>query len=67
MLINDLNDETLLRAYQVSYGALQNISFEDFREKAISKSSLQSTAQPTPEETLAKVEKILNNTKWGAV
>lgn len=67
MLITELNDETLLRAYQVSYGALQNISFEEFKNKVTSKSSLQSTAQPTPEETLAKVEKILNNTKWEAV
>lgn len=66
MLINDLNDETLLRAYQVSYGALQNISFEEFKNKVIRKTSLQSTAQPTPEETLAKVENILNNTKWEA-
>lgn len=63
-LIDELNDETLLRAYQASYAALQNLSFEDFKKTAINKSKLQSTAQPTAEQTLAKVERILNNTKW---
>lgn len=68
MLIDELNDETLLRAYQVSYAALQNLSFEEFKRKAVnSVPFLQSTAQPTAEETLSKVEHFIDDYEWEVV
>jgi hypothetical protein len=59
------NDETLLRAYQASYAALQNIPFDEFKQRAVQMSAgLQSTAQPTVEEIHRKVERYIDQIQW---
>lgn len=61
-LIERQNDAALLEAYRTSYAALQNISFEDFKTRAISKMS---GVQETPEETLDRVEQMMSKyEKW---
>ena len=67
--MNKENDETLLRAYQASYAALQNIPFEDFKKHVARKSAgLQLNApQPTVEKVYEKVEKIIDGYRWEEV
>jgi hypothetical protein len=66
-LVNKESDETLLRAYEVSYAALQNIPFDDFKRRALQSAKVQSTAQPTAEEIHRKVEKIIDGNNWEEV
>lgn len=63
------NDETLLRAYQASYAALQNIPFSEYKRLVFQKSAgLQSNAQqPTAEKVFEKVEKIIDGYQWEEV
>jgi hypothetical protein len=62
------NDEALLRAYQASYAALQNITFNDFKIKASQKAGRTVKSSTTNvKETQKKVEQILNNNKWTEV
>lgn len=55
-LIERENDAALIEAYRTSYAALQNISFADFRDQALAKAS---GSEETPEETLDRVEKMM--------
>jgi hypothetical protein len=67
-LVTKTNDETLLRAYQVSYAALQNINFEEFKTRVMKKTAgLQSTAQPSIEEIHQKVKHYANDFRWKEV
>lgn len=67
-LINKTNDETLLRAYQASYAALQNLSYEDFKKKVAEKALLQSNANPqTTKQVFEKVEHYTEDYEWQEV
>lgn len=67
-LLNKENDEALLRAYQASYAALQNISFNDFKKKVNEKTGRAfKSSNLNVKETFKKVERILNNNKWTEV
>lgn len=65
------NTDILLRVYQASYMALRGVEFEEFKKSALlaaKESADRPTAEKkTPQEIEAKVEKILNNTKWEAI
>lgn len=67
-LLNKENDEALLRAYQASYAALQNISFNDFKKKVNEKTGRSfKSSNLNVKETFKKIEQILNNNKWTEV
>lgn len=63
-LVKEENDETLLRAYQISYAALQGISFADYKRRL----SLQNSGdKPTQTQVFEKVERIIDGYKWEEV
>lgn len=68
-LVEKENDETLLKAYQASYAAFQNINFADFKKRALEKASQGRYAaeQPKAEKVYEKVERYLNDFKWKEV
>lgn len=66
-LVTRENDETLLHAYQISYAALQNIPFDEFKRRVLEKEALQLTAKQTVKQIHNKVEHIIDDYTWGQV
>lgn len=67
-VINQENDEQLLRAYEASYAALQSIAFSDFKKQVFEKFS---TTSEYLEESALEIEKkvahFIDDYKWEAV
>lgn len=59
------NDATLLQAYQASYAALQNIPFNEFKERAKLGSGVH--VSQTVEEIHNKVEHFIDDYQWEEV
>ena len=62
-LVKKSNDEALLRAYEASYAAINNISFDDFKQR-VSLKLAAGGRQPTAEETHKKVQHYLDDYEW---
>ena len=62
-LVKKSNDEVLLRAYEASYAAINNISFDDFKQRVAQKLAA-GGRQPTAEETHKKVQHYLDDYEW---
>ena len=62
-LVEKSNDEALLRAYEVSYAALSNITLEDFKGRVAQKLA-SAGAQPTVEQVHEKVEHFIDDYVW---
>lgn len=63
-LVERENDEALLHAYQISYAALQNIPFDEFKWRVRQKAELQSAAASMPAQVHKKVEHIIDDFTW---
>ncbi len=66
-LVEKENDETLIRAYQASYAALNNISFNDFKRKVNEKIGAAKAPAQSVKAIHKKVENIINNNSWTEV
>lgn len=68
-VINQENDEQLLKAYEASYAALQSITFADFKERVCKKSlTTQPDSNPlSAEEIEEKVAHYIDDFTWEAV
>jgi hypothetical protein len=66
-LVEKENDETLIKAYQASYAALNNISFNDFKRKVNEKIGAAKAPAQSVEAIHKKVENIINNNSWTEV
>lgn len=62
-LVKKSNDEALLRAYEASYAAIADISFDEFK-KSVAQKLAAGGRQPTAEETHKKVEHYLDDYEW---
>ena len=62
-LVKKSNDEALLRAYEASYAAINNISFDVFKQR-VSLKLAAGGRQPTAEETHKKVQHYLDDYEW---
>lgn len=62
-LVKKSNDEALLRAYEASYAAINNISFDDFKQRVAQKLAAVGR-QTTAEETHKKVQHYLDDYEW---
>ena len=62
-LVKKSNDEALLRAYEASYAAINNISFDDFKQRVAQKLAA-GGRQPTAEETHKKVKHYIDDYEW---
>lgn len=62
-LVKKSNDEAMLRAYEASYAAINNISFDDFKKRVAQKLAA-GGKQPTAEETHKKVQHYLDDYEW---
>lgn len=62
-LVKKSNDEALLRAYEASYAAINNISFDDFKQRVAQK-LVAGGRQPTAEETHKKIQHYLDDYEW---
>lgn len=62
-LVKKSNDEALLRAYEASYAAINNISFDDFKQRVAQKLAA-GGRQPTAEETHRKIQHYLDDYEW---
>lgn len=62
-------NEELLRAYEVSYSALFNISFADFKAKALDEATKDNpfTFEKEVKEIEEDIENYLNNFEWEEV
>lgn len=52
-----------MRAYEASYAAINNISFDDFKQRVAQKLAA-GGRQPTAEETHKKVQHYLDDYEW---
>lgn len=62
-LVKKSNDEALLRAYEASYAAINNISFDDFKQRVAQKLAA-GGRQPTAEETHRKIQHYVDDYEW---
>lgn len=62
-LVKKSNDDALLKAYEASYAAIANISFDDFKQRVAQKLAA-GGRQPTAEETHKKVQHYLDDYEW---
>ena len=62
-LVKKSNDEALLRAYEVSYAALADVSLDDFKQRVSQKLAAGGT-QPTPEQIHKKTEHFIDDYVW---
>lgn len=62
-LVEKSNDEALLRAYEVSYAALADVSLDDFKQRVSQKLAAGGT-QPTPEQIHKKAEHFIDDYVW---
>lgn len=68
-VINQENDEQLLKAYEASYASLQSISFADFKKRVFEKfSAAYHVSNPqSAEEIEEKVAHYIDDFKWEVV
>ena len=62
-LVKKSNDEALLRAYEASYAAINNISFDYFKQRVAQKLAA-GGRQPTAEETHRKIQHYVDDYEW---
>ena len=62
-LVKKSNDEALLRAYEASYAAINNISFDDFKQRVAQKLAA-GGRQPPAEETHRKIQHYVDDYEW---